>query len=85
MRRAFTTYFGIPDPTALGVANIPIPFMPGGPHTSRPSFLRRKVATGDCVFLIGVRQRTLYRVARIDVAEVLTLDAFMEKYGEHPL
>ena len=84
MRRAFTTYFRVPDPDALGVADIPIPFLPGGPHLSLPSFRRRKVTHGDSVFLIGVRQGTLFRVARIDVEAALTLDEFMEKYDERP-
>jgi hypothetical protein len=84
VQRAFTTYFPIPDFAQLGIEGVPVPFMPGGPHSSLPSFRRRKITTGEVVYLIGVRKGILYRVARIVVAEVLSLDAFMERFGENP-
>ena len=84
MPRAFTTYFPVPDMAKLDVVGVPIPFMPGGPHRSLPSFARRKITSGDIVYLVGIRKGTLYRLARITVAEILTLDAFLERFNEHP-
>lgn len=55
----------------------PIEVIFGGPHQSAPSFTRFKVAPGDDVYVLHVRQRVLHLVARLRISAILPIAEYL--------
>ena len=60
----------------------PIEVIFGGPHQSAPSLSRFKVAPGDDVYVLRVRQRVLFIVARLRVSAILPIEEYLlDRFG----
>lgn len=53
----------------------------GSPHTSAPRLTRYGVSPGDAVYVVMLAKGVVSIVTRIEVAEIITIDAFMQRLG----
>ena len=53
----------------------------GSPHGSAPKLTRYGVAPGDAVYVVMLAKGVVSIVTRIEVAEIIDVDAFMQRLG----
>lgn len=58
-----------------------MPALFGGPHQSMPSFVRYRVRPDDSVFVVRLVGGVLHLVSRVDVREVISLEAWLQREG----
>ncbi len=62
-----------------GLEGEPLAITFGGPHLSAPSFRRAKVAPGDAIIPIQVRDGRLYVIGRMRVSEILDVATYVAR------
>jgi hypothetical protein len=62
---------------AAGEIGKPIEVIFGGPHQSAPSLSRFKAVPGDDVYVLRVRQKVMYIVARLRVSAILPIEDYL--------
>lgn len=65
-----------------GMIGTPLRVLWGG-HNQNTNYARIKIRQGDMIFPITVRNRKLFVIARMQVEQLLSVEAFAQLYPEH--